>query len=66
MSSKKVEQKMDEAHRPAVQQVQQSSAYDKLAKLAALRDRGIVTEQEFQEQVDALYKIVIDLQTLRI
>lgn len=28
----------------------QASAYDELAKLAALRDQGIVTEQEFQEQ----------------
>jgi hypothetical protein len=28
----------------------QVSAYDELDKLAALRDQGIVTEQEFQEQ----------------
>jgi hypothetical protein len=28
----------------------QVSAFDELAKLAALRDQGIVTEQEFQEQ----------------
>ncbi len=37
---------------PAEQQPQQPqvSAYDELAKLAALRDQGVVTEQEFQEQ----------------
>jgi len=45
-----IEQKMAEARRPAVQQIQRPSAYDELAKLAALRDQGIVTEQEFQEQ----------------
>jgi len=28
----------------------QPSAFDELAKLAALRDRGVVTEEEFQEQ----------------
>jgi hypothetical protein len=28
----------------------QPSAFDELAKLAALRDQGVVTEQEFQEQ----------------
>ena len=27
----------------------QPSAFDELAKLAALRDRGVVTEEEFQE-----------------
>ena len=37
---------------PVEQQPQepQVSAYDELAKLAALRDQGVVTEQEFQEQ----------------
>ena len=45
-----IEQKMDEAHRPAAQQTQQSSALDELAKLATLRDQGVVTEEEFQEQ----------------
>lgn len=28
----------------------QPSAFDELAKLAALRDQGVVTEEEFQEQ----------------
>ena len=49
-----IEKKMDAAHTPVGQQTSQSSAYDELAKLATLRDQGIVTEQEFQEQKSKL------------
>ena len=44
-----IENKMDAAHAPTGQQTSQLSAMDELAKLATLRDQGVVTEQEFQE-----------------
>ncbi len=49
-----IENKMDAAHAPTGQQISQLSAMDELAKLATLRDQGIVTEQEFQEHKNKL------------
>jgi hypothetical protein len=47
---KRIKQMMAGEGRTMQPQQPQASAYDELAKLAALRDQGIVTEQEFQEQ----------------
>ena len=40
--------KIDEARMPEQQTQPQSSLLDELGKLATLRDRGVLTEQEFQ------------------
>ena len=47
---KRIKQMMAGEGQTTQPQQPQVSAYDELAKLAALRDQGIVTEQEFQEQ----------------
>ena len=52
---KKAQAKLDELTEAIAQPVEQPqqlqvSVFDELAKLAALRDQGVVTEQEFQEQ----------------
>ncbi len=39
-----------EAHRPAPAASQSNSAADELEKFAALRDKGIITEEEFEEK----------------
>ncbi len=47
-AKKLIEELMEEAHRPAMQQVvQHRSPLDEIEHLARLRDAGIVTEQEF-------------------
>ena len=38
----------NEAHTPTA--LQTENVLDEIAKLAALRDKGVVTEKEFQEQ----------------
>jgi hypothetical protein len=40
----------DEAARSYIQQVAGSNSADELAKLADLRDRGVITAQEFEQQ----------------
>ena len=40
----------DEAARSYIQQVAGSNSADELAKLAELRDRGVITAQEFEQQ----------------
>jgi len=47
---KRIKQMMAGGGETMQPQQPQVSAYDELAKLAALRDQGVVTEQEFQEQ----------------
>ncbi|MGA9079832.1 MAG: SHOCT domain-containing protein [Halobacteriota archaeon] len=47
---KRIKQMMADGGETMQPQQPQVSAYDELAKLAALRDQGVVTEQEFQEQ----------------
>lgn len=44
---RKIEQRMS-SNRPATKQSSSSSNFDELEKLASLRDKGIVTEEEFQ------------------
>ena len=43
-------QQQDEAARSYIQQVAGSGSADELAKLADLRDRGVITPQEFEQQ----------------
>ena len=43
-------QQQDEAARSYIQQAAGSSSADQLAKLADLRDRGVITAQEFDQQ----------------
>ena len=43
-------QQQDEAARAYIQQVAGSNSADELAKLADLRDRGVITPQEFEQQ----------------
>jgi len=43
-------QQQDEAARSYIQQVAGTSSADQLAKLADLRDRGVITPQEFEQQ----------------
>ena len=45
-----VAQQQDEAARSYIQQVAGSNSADELAKLADLRDRGVITAQEFEQQ----------------
>ena len=40
----------DEAARSYIQQVAGTNSADELAKLADLRDRGVITPQEFEQQ----------------
>ncbi len=43
-------QQQDEAARSYIQQVAGTNSADELAKLADLRDRGVITAQEFDQQ----------------
>ena len=43
-------QQQDEAARAYIQQVAGTGSADELAKLADLRDRGVITPQEFEQQ----------------
>ncbi len=43
-------QQQDEAARAYIQQVAGAGSADELAKLADLRDRGVITPQEFEQQ----------------
>ena len=43
-------QQQDEAARSYIQQVAGTNSADELAKLADLRDRGVITPQEFEQQ----------------
>jgi len=43
-------QQQDEAARSYIQQAAGSNSADELAKLADLRDRGVITAQEFEQQ----------------
>ncbi len=43
-------QQQDEAARSYIQQVAGTNSADQLAKLADLRERGVITDQEFEQQ----------------
>ena len=43
-------QQQDEAARAYIRQAAGSGSADELAKLADLRDRGVITPQEFEQQ----------------